>query len=67
MNFLPKKDIILNFVDCDNVEVDLEEPNSDPLDDPLEPEVQEIKIEDVKIEFEGATDERRQVGVVGVE
>ena len=48
-----KQDNILNFVDCNNVEVDLEEPNSDPLADPLEPEVQEIKIEDVKIEFEG--------------
>ena len=31
----------------------MEEPNADPLDDPLEPEVQEIKIEDVKIEFVG--------------
>ena len=31
----------------------MEEPISDPLDDPLEPKVQEIKIEDVKIEFEG--------------
>ena len=53
LSFLQKKDNIFNFVDCNNVEVDLEEPNSDPLDDPLEPEVQEIKIEDVKIEFEG--------------
>ena len=44
---------ILNFVDYNNVEVEIEEPNADPLDDPLEPEVQEIKIEDVKIEFEG--------------
>ena len=53
IEFVKKKDNIVNFVDCNNVEVDLEEPNSDPLDDPLEPEVQEIKIEDVKIEFEG--------------
>ena len=34
-------DNIINFVDCYNVEeVHLEEPNSDPLEDPLEPEVQ---------------------------
>ena len=31
----------------------MEQPNSDPLDDPLEPEIQDIKIEDVKIEYDG--------------
>ena len=47
-------DSIINFVDCNNVEdVHLEESHSDPCEDPLEPEVQEIKIEDIKIEFEG--------------
>ena len=47
-------DNIINFVDCNDVEdVHLEESHSDPCEDPLEPEVQEIKIEDVKIEFEG--------------
>ena len=29
------------------------QPYSDPLDDPLEPEIQDIKIEDFKIEYDG--------------
>ena len=48
----PKKKYYLDFVDVNNVQVDGAQPNSDPLDDPLEPEIQDIKIEDVKIEFD---------------
>ena len=48
-----KKDNYLNFVDVNSVQVDVAHPFLDPSDDPLEPEIQDIKIEDVKIEYDG--------------
>ena len=49
-------DNIINFVECNDVEdvhYNLEELHSDPCEDPLEPEVQDIKIEEEEIELEG--------------
>ena len=52
--FLPKKKYnYLNFLDVNSVQVDVAHPFLDPSDDPLEPEIQDIKIEDVKIEYDG--------------
>ena len=48
-----KKDNYLNFVDVNSVQADVAHPFLDPLHDPLEPEIQDIKIGDVKIEYDG--------------